>query len=94
MNNLPKTAEWTNYTQTLELTGQTNDSRTLIVHLLTFERSFNGIVECHRRMHYLSHVDKRMERTVVDRRMDHILRRVLSPIYHEMIAQRSATDVA
>jgi len=37
MDNLPKTAEWTNYAQTLELTGQTNDSGTLIAHLLTFE---------------------------------------------------------
>ena len=37
MGNLPKTAEWTNYAQTLELTGQTNDSGTLITHLLTFE---------------------------------------------------------
>jgi len=37
MDNLPKTAEWTNYAETLELTGQTKDSGTLITHLLMFE---------------------------------------------------------
>jgi hypothetical protein len=37
LDNLPKTAEWTNYAQMLELTGQTTDSGILIKHLLRFE---------------------------------------------------------
>jgi hypothetical protein len=37
IGNLAKTAEWTHYAQTLELTGQAADTGTLIKHLLTFE---------------------------------------------------------